>query len=80
MDRLIKYGDKGENVSLLQAHLNSLGYQLKVDGIFGKNTLRALNNWTGDNSTVFNVDTLVCKLKLVRTQKKDCTIGDLYVN
>ena len=80
MDRLIKYGDKGENVSLLQAHLNSLGYQLKVDGIFGKNTLKALNNWTGDNSTVFNVDTLVCKLKLVRTQKKDCTIGDLYVN
>ena len=80
MDRLIKYGDKGENVSLLQAHLNSLGYQLEVDGIFGKNTLKALNSWTGDNSTVFNVDTLVCKLKLVRTQKKDCTIGDLYVN
>ena len=80
MNRLIKYGDKGENVSLLQAHLNSLGYQLKVDGIFGKETLKALNKWTGNNSTVFDVSTLVCNLKLVRTQKEDCTIGDLFIN
>lgn len=80
MNRLIKYADKGENVSLLQTHLNSLGYQLKVDGVFGKETLKALNKWTGNNSTVFDVSTLVCNLKLVRTQKEDCTIGDLYVN
>lgn len=80
MNRLIKYADKGENVSLLQAHLNSLGYQLKVDGIFGKETLKALNKWTGNNSTVFDVSTLVCNLKLVRTQKEDCTIGDLFIN
>lgn len=80
MNRLIKYADKGENVSLLQTHLNSLGYQLKVDGIFGKETLKALNKWTGNNSTVFDVSTLVCNLKLVRTQKEDCTIGDLFIN
>lgn len=80
MNRLIKYADKGENVSLLQTHLNSLGYQLKVDGIFGKETLKALNSWSGNNSTVFDVSTLVCNLKLVRTQKEDCTIGDLFIN
>lgn len=81
MDKLIKYGDKNESVSLLQAHLNTLGYNLKVDGIFGKNTLKALNEWQGNTSTVFNVSTLELKMKLVRREfNKTNTIGDLYLN
>ena len=59
MDRLIKYADRGEWVSFLQTHLNSIGYSLKVDGIFGKNTLKAVNAYQEsiglDKSTVINV-------------------------
>lgn len=75
MDRLIKYGDKGELVKILQAHLNSLGNDLVVDGIFGKKTLKANNG-----ITVCNIDTLECNLRLERIQKEDCTVGKLYLN
>lgn len=84
MDRLLKYGDKGEWVSFLQAHLNSLNYSLKVDGIFGKNTLKMVNKYQEDNgldiSTVINIDLFKCNLKLVRTLKDTYTIGKLYFN
>lgn len=67
MDRLIKYGDKGELVKILQAHLNSLGNNLEVDGIFGKKTLQANNG-----ITVVNIDKLECNQ---REQKKKIVVS-----
>lgn len=84
MDRLIKYGDRGEWVSFLQTHLNSLNYQLKVDGIFGKDTLRAVNAYQEsvglDKSTVINVSKLECNLRLERECLEERTLGKLYIN
>lgn len=84
MDRLIKYGDKGEWVSFLQTHLNSLNYQLKVDGIFGKDTLKAVNAYQEsvglDKSTVINVSNLECNLRLERECLEERTLGKLYIN
>lgn len=79
MERQINYGDRGENVSLLQAHLNSLGYELKVDGIFGKKTLEALNDWKGVDT--INAYDLECNLKVIRQElNSNNTIGQLYIN
>lgn len=81
MDKLVKYGDKSESVKLLQAHLNTFGFGLIVDGIFGKKTLEALVNWSGQQITVFNVSNLKCEMKLVREQFNDKrTLGKLYLN
>lgn len=84
MDRLIKYGDKGEWVSFLQTHLNSLNYQLEVDGIFGKDTLKAVNAYQEsvglDKSTVINVSKLECNLRLERECLEERTLGKLYIN
>lgn len=84
MDRLIKYGDRGEWVSFLQTHLNSLNYQLEVDGIFGKDTLRAVNAYQEsvglDKSTVINVSKLECNLRLERECLEERTLGKLYIN
>lgn len=84
MDRLIKYGDRGEWVSFLQTHLNSLNYQLKVDGIFGKDTLKAVNAYQEsvglDKSTVINVSKLECNLRLERECLEERTLGKLYIN
>ena len=84
MDRLIKYGDRGEWVSFLQTHLNSLNYQLKVDGIFGKDTLKAVNAYQEsvglDKSTVINVSNLECNLRLERECLEERTLGKLYIN
>lgn len=84
MDRLVKYGDKGEWVSFLQTHLNSLNYQLEVDGIFGKDTLKAVNAYQEsvglDKSTVINVSNLECNLRLERECLEERTLGKLYIN
>ena len=84
MDRLIKYGDRGEWVSFLQTHLNSLNYQLEVDGIFGKDTLKAVNAYQEsvglDKSTVINVSKLECNLRLERECLEERTLGKLYIN
>ena len=84
MDRLVKYGDRGEWVSFLQTHLNSLNYQLKVDGIFGKDTLKAVNAYQEsvglDKSTVINVSKLECNLRLERECLEERTLGKLYIN
>lgn len=84
MDRLIKYADRGEWVSFLQTHLNSIGYSLKVDGIFGKNTLKAVNAYQEsiglDKSTVINVSNLECNLRLERECLENRTLGKLYIN
>lgn len=84
MDRLIKYGDRGEWVSFLQTHLNSLNYQLEVDGIFGKDTLKTVNAYQEsvglDKSTVINVSKLECNLRLERECLEERTLGKLYIN
>lgn len=41
----IRYGDRGDSVMLLQSHLLSLGFICDIDGIFGLDTLRALNEY-----------------------------------
>ena len=81
MDKLVKYGDKGESVKLLQAHLNTFGFGLIIDGIFGKKSLEALVKWSGKKITEYDVSNLKLDMKLVRTQFKDTqTVGKLYLN
>ena len=81
MDKLVKYGDKGESVKLLQAHLNTFGFGLIIDGIFGKKSLEALVKWSGEKITEYDVSNLKLDMKLVRTQFKDTqTVGKLYLN
>lgn len=54
---LIRNGDRGNFVYLLQFILNSFGYNLSVDGIFGSKTLNAVKNFQSQNS--LQVDGLV---------------------
>lgn len=53
----LSYGSKGNDVSNLQRLLNSRGYNLSVDGIFGDKTLAAVKNWQQKNG--YTVDGLV---------------------
>lgn len=46
----IKYGSKGDEVKELQTALNSKGYNLSVDGIFGSKTQAAVKDYQGKNS------------------------------
>ena len=39
---VLRYGSRGETVKLLQRLLNKVGYNISVDGIFGKQTLSAV--------------------------------------
>ena len=79
--QLVKYGDKSESVKLLQAHLNTFGFGLIIDGIFGKKSLEALVKWSGEKITEYDVSNLKLDMKLVRTQFKDTqTVGKLYLN
>lgn len=81
MGKLVKYGDKSESVKLLQAHLNTFGFGLIIDGIFGKKSLEALVKWSGENITEYDVSNLKLDMKLVRTEFKDAqTVGKLYLN
>ena len=81
MGKLVKYGDKGESVKLLQAHLNTFGFGLIIDGIFGKKSLEALVKWSGKKITEYDVSNLKLDMKLVRTKFKDTqTVGKLYLN
>ena len=81
MDKLVKYGDKSESVKLLQAHLNTFGFGLIIDGIFGKKSLEALVKWSGEKITEYDVSNLKLDMKLVREQFKDTqTVGKLYLN
>lgn len=45
MAKTLSYGSTGSEVSNLQNLLNSNGYSLSVDGIFGEKTLSALKDW-----------------------------------
>ena len=54
---LLRSGDRGNFVYLLQFILNQYGYNLSVDGIFGSRTLNAVRDFQQNNS--LNVDGLV---------------------
>lgn len=54
---LLRNGDRGNFVYLLQFILNQYGYNLSVDGIFGSRTLNAVRDFQQNNS--LNVDGLV---------------------
>lgn len=49
MATTVKNGSKGADVKNLQTQLNSLGYNLAVDGVFGKNTLATVKDYQGKN-------------------------------
>jgi len=55
--RLLKFNSMGADVKLLQSKLNSKGFNLVSDGIFGKLTLAAVKSYQGKNALV--VDGLV---------------------
>ena len=46
---IVQYGAQGTNAKILQKMLNRNGYNLDVDGIFGDNTLAALNDYQKKN-------------------------------
>jgi peptidoglycan hydrolase-like protein with peptidoglycan-binding domain len=62
--RLLKLNSMGSDVKLLQTKLNIYGYNLAVDGIFGKLTLAAVKSYQGKNNLV--VDGLVGPLTLAK--------------
>ena len=57
MGKLLQYGSQGGDVKTLQQNLNNHGYNLSVDGSFGKNTLSAVRDFQSKNG--LGVDGLV---------------------
>jgi len=55
--RTISYGSSGEDVRKLQKTLNSVGYNLQVDGIFGAKTQSAVRSYQQKNG--LSVDGIV---------------------
>ena len=49
MGKLLQYGSQGNDVKELQKNLNNHGYNLSVDGSFGKNTLSAVRDFQSKN-------------------------------
>lgn len=41
----VSYGDTGSEVKKVQEHLKGFGYSIDVDGIYGKQTLKAVKHW-----------------------------------
>ena len=69
--RLLKFNSIGNDVKLLQTSLNSKGYKLVVDGIFGKLTLAAVKDYQAKNGLV--VDGLVGPATLGKLNAKPVT-------
>ena len=46
----LKYGSKGDEVRRLQEQLNSLGYNLSADGVFGGQTQSAVKQYQQANN------------------------------
>ena len=53
----VKYGSRGNDVIVLQTALNAAGYAVDVDGIFGKKTQSAVENYQKANG--LSVDGIV---------------------
>lgn len=47
---IVRYGSKGAGVTDLQKALNTTGYNLQEDGVFGKDTLAAVKDYQKDNA------------------------------
>ena len=69
--RLLRFNSMGSDVKLLQTTINTKGYKLAVDGIFGKLTLAAVRNYQSKNG--LNVDGLVGPLTLAKLNAKPVT-------
>jgi hypothetical protein len=69
--RLLKFNSMGGDVKLLQTSLNSKGYKLNVDGIFGKLTLDAVKNYQSKNG--LKADGLVGPATLTKIKAKPVT-------
>lgn len=41
----VSYGDTGPEVKKVQEHLKWFGYSIDVDGVYGKQTLKAVRHW-----------------------------------
>jgi len=47
VDALLRRGDRGEDVKVLQRMLRSLDYALEIDGVFGRITLECVKSFQG---------------------------------
>lgn len=73
---IFKYGDR--NCQSLQEYLNfRYDCKLKVDGIFGKDTLKHAQPILSSPTTVL-LDSL--EIKIIRDSLSECTEGKLYLN
>ena len=52
VDALLRRGDRGEDVKALQRALRHIGYDLEIDGVFGRITLECVKSFQGANSLV----------------------------
>ena len=52
VDALLRRGDRGEDVKVLQRALRHIGYDLEIDGVFGRITLECVKSFQGSNSLV----------------------------
>jgi len=66
--RLLKFNSMGNDVKNLQTSLNSKGYKIVVDGIFGKLTLSAIKDY--QSKTKLKVDGLVGQATLAKLNEK----------
>lgn len=48
----VQLGDKGAEVKQVQEHLKWFGYTIKIDGVFGPQTDRAVRHWQKSNGLV----------------------------
>jgi peptidoglycan hydrolase-like protein with peptidoglycan-binding domain len=69
--RLLKLNSMGDDVKRLQTSLNSKGYKITVDGVFGKLTLNAVKSFQSKNN--LKADGLVGPATLAKLNEKPVT-------
>ena len=52
VDALLRRGDRGEDVKVLQRLLRSIDYDLEIDGIFGRITLECVKSFQGTHGLI----------------------------
>lgn len=87
--RMLALGSYGDDVKRIQNALNSVGYKLNADGIFGKLTVAAVKNYQQQNglrsdgvvgpSTIANLNTKIAALTKPATQTTTTTASSLKV-